>query len=63
MSEKKPMPKCPYCGAEMRLEDNEDVLFGLFSDEEKCTGINAVRRRVASTALRIIRKPVLTKQP
>ena len=35
MSEKKPMPKCPYCGAEMRLEDNEDVLFGVFSDEEK----------------------------
>lgn len=33
MSEKK--PKCPYCGAEMRLEDNEDVLFGLFADEEK----------------------------
>ena len=35
MSEKKPMPKCPYCGAEMSLEDNEDVLFGVFSDEEK----------------------------
>lgn len=28
MSEKKPMPKCPYCGAEMRIEKpifaNED---------------------------------------
>lgn len=35
MSEKKPMPKCPYCGAEMSLEDNEDVLFGIFADEEK----------------------------
>lgn len=35
MSEKKPMPKCPYCSAEMSLEDNEDVLFGIFADEEK----------------------------
>lgn len=35
MREEKPMPRCPYCGAEMSLEDNEDVLFGLFSDEEK----------------------------
>lgn len=34
MSEKKPMPKCPYCGGEMSLEDNEDVLFG-FEGEEK----------------------------
>lgn len=34
MSEKKPMPKCPYCGAEMSLEDNEDVLFGLFGEEK-----------------------------
>lgn len=28
-------PCCPYCGGEMRLEDNEDVLFGLFADKEK----------------------------
>lgn len=34
-NEKKQAPHCPYCGAEMILEDNEDVLFGLFSDEEK----------------------------
>lgn len=33
--ENKPAPRCPYCGAEMHLEDNEDVLFGLFADEEK----------------------------
>lgn len=31
----KKFPRCPYCGAEMTLEDNEDVLFGLFADEEK----------------------------
>ena len=34
MSEKKPMPKCPYCGGKMNLEDNEDVLFGLFGEEK-----------------------------
>lgn len=34
-NEKKQAPRCPYCGAEMNLEDNEDVLFGLFADEEK----------------------------
>lgn len=34
-NEKKQAPRCPYCDAEMRLEDNEDVLFGLFADEEK----------------------------
>lgn len=34
-NEKKQAPRCPYCGAEMRLENNEDVLFGLFADEEK----------------------------
>ena len=34
-NEKKQAPRCPYCGAEMTLEDNEDVLFGLFADEEK----------------------------
>lgn len=34
MSEKKLMPQCPYCGAEMSLEDNEDVLFGLFGEEK-----------------------------
>lgn len=33
--ENNPAPRCPYCGAEMILEDNEDVLFGLFADEEK----------------------------
>lgn len=33
--ENKPAPRCPYCDAEMRLEDNEDVLFGLFADEER----------------------------
>lgn len=33
--ENNPAPRCPYCGAEMNLEDNEDVLFGLFADEEK----------------------------
>lgn len=35
MNKYKNLPRCPYCGAEMRLEDNEDVLFGLFADEEK----------------------------
>lgn len=35
MLDNKQAPRCPYCGAEMRLEDNEDVLFGLFADEEK----------------------------
>lgn len=35
MLDNKKAPRCPYCGAEMRLEDNEDVLFGIFSDEEK----------------------------
>lgn len=35
MSKFKEVPRCPYCGAKMRLEDNEDVLFGLFADEEK----------------------------
>lgn len=35
MSERKNLPRCPWCGAEMTLEDNEDVLFGLFADEEK----------------------------
>nr|DAH68356.1 MAG TPA: Ogr/Delta-like zinc finger protein [Caudoviricetes sp.] len=34
-NEKKQAPRCPYCDAEMRLEDNEDVLFGLFADEER----------------------------
>lgn len=33
--ENNPAPRCPYCGAEMDLEDNEDMLFGLFADEEK----------------------------
>lgn len=32
--ENNPAPRCPYCGAEIRLEDNEDVLFG-FEGEEK----------------------------
>lgn len=35
MPDKKQAPRCPYCGAEMTLEDNEDVLFGPFTDEEK----------------------------
>lgn len=35
MSKFKEVPRCPYCGAKMRLEDSEDVLFGLFADEEK----------------------------
>lgn len=35
MPDNKKAPRCPYCGAEMNLEDNEDVLFGLFADEEK----------------------------
>lgn len=34
-NEKKQAPRCPYCGAEMTLENNEDVLFGIFLDEEK----------------------------
>ena len=34
-NEKKQAPRCPYCGGEMNLEDNENVLFGLFADEEK----------------------------
>ena len=34
-NEKKQAPRCPYCGAEMTLENNEDVLFGSFTDEEK----------------------------
>ena len=25
MPDNKKAPRCPYCGAEMRLEDNEDV--------------------------------------
>lgn len=33
--ENNPAPRCPYCGAEMSLENKEDVLFGLFADEEK----------------------------
>lgn len=33
--ENNPAPRCPYCGAEMSLENNEDVLFGLFADEER----------------------------
>lgn len=33
-NEKKQSPRCPYCGAEMTLEDNEDVLFGLFGEEK-----------------------------
>lgn len=33
-NEKKQVPRCPYCGAEMRLTDNEDMLFG-FDGEEK----------------------------
>lgn len=33
-NEKKQAPRCPYCGAEMTLEDNEDVLFGLFGEEK-----------------------------
>lgn len=35
MSDKEQAVHCPYCGAEMTLEDNEDVLFGIFLDEEK----------------------------
>lgn len=34
MSERKNLPRCPYCGGEMTLENNEDVLFGLFGDEK-----------------------------
>lgn len=34
-TDNKKAPRCPYCGAEMRLENNEDVLFGLFADEER----------------------------
>ncbi len=30
----KKFPPCPYCGAEMTLENNEDVLFGLFGEEK-----------------------------
>ena len=33
--ENNPAPRCSYCGAEMSLENNEDVLFGLFADEER----------------------------
>lgn len=28
MPDNKKAPRCPYCGGEMSLEDNEDVLFG-----------------------------------
>lgn len=34
-TDNKKAPRCPYCGAEMSLENNEDVLFGLFADEER----------------------------
>lgn len=34
MPDNKQSPRCPYCGAEMTLEDNEDVLFGLFGEEK-----------------------------
>lgn len=34
MSERKNLPRCPWCGAEMTLENNEDVLFGLFGAEK-----------------------------
>lgn len=34
-TDNKKAPRCPYCGAEMRLENNEDVLLGLFTDEER----------------------------
>lgn len=33
--ENNPAPRCSYCSAEMSLENNEDVLFGLFADEER----------------------------
>lgn len=33
-NKKKHAPRCPYCGAEMSLEDNEDVLFGIFGEEK-----------------------------
>lgn len=34
-NKKEKFPRCPYCGGEMTLENNEDVLFGIFMDEEK----------------------------
>ena len=34
MSDKEQAVHCPYCGGEMTLENNEDVLFGLFGDEK-----------------------------
>lgn len=34
MSDKEQAVYCPYCGGEMTLENNEDVLFGLFGDEK-----------------------------
>lgn len=34
MSEKKPMPKCPYCGAKMHLEDNEYIVKECYNDDE-----------------------------
>ena len=35
MPDNKEAPRCPYCGEKMRLEDNDDVLYGLFADEER----------------------------
>ena len=34
MPDNKQSPRCPYCGAEMTLEDNEDVLFWIFGEEK-----------------------------
>lgn len=34
MSKKKPMPKCPYCGAKMHLEDNEYIVKECYNDDE-----------------------------
>lgn len=35
MSEKKPMPKCPYCGCEMHLDNNEYVVQACYNGDEE----------------------------
>lgn len=54
-------PRCPYCGAEMSLEDNEDVLLFGFVDEEKMYWYQCNTPSCDFTARRVTRKPMRTK--